>query len=414
MKIIPDWMRGALGRTWCMPVLTVLGIWLCMFAVCCVGYASSGAGVVMRMLLGWVNSAVWLVVSLLLLGLAAWLLVFTIRRLKQRQWRALLAWVWSALVVPPVMPAITMGAFVSVMAYYDDFTLGISVPQECAPGEKHALAVPRSMHFQPPLHEGDDAELPDVVQQYADLCKVDHSMSVSVDEVLPTTAANLEKLAAEAPELLHEYCMRAYCHEVLTPGFQASPFLESLYHPEKAACIGFCLEDDDWEPAFANDWRYLGYKQGSGESFRFSLKGMQLLDESLAPLAASPDQETLDSLVPALPDKPFVVLAQMGQPGMYRLLLVAPADYPAGTFCVKAREYTKGKELSVGDPQLQSMSTRAYRRICQLSEPVDFTVFSGEWGEYYASVWELYFTPAGGSESRCVNSQLYLMQGWSR
>ena len=25
--------------------------------------------------------------------------------------------------------------------------------------------------------------------------------------------------AAEAPELLHEYCLRAYCYEVLTPGF---------------------------------------------------------------------------------------------------------------------------------------------------------------------------------------------------
>ncbi|MBO5683659.1 MAG: hypothetical protein J6R92_01805 [Akkermansia sp.] len=414
MKIILSMMRGVLGRTWVVPVLTVLGTWLCMFTVCCLGGASGGVGVVMRMLLGWANVVVWLVQGLLLLGLGVWLVVFTVRRLIQRQWRAMLAWVWSGGAAALVCPSIGMGIFVSAFACYDDFTLGISVPEELSPGGRHGMAVPRAMHFQAPLHEGKDAELPAVVQQYADLCKVDTSMCVGGDEVLPTTASNLEKLAKETPELLHEYCLRAYCYEVLTPGVHACRHLSALYHPEKSVTGGPRLNGDEWMVSFAHDWSYVGYKRDSGEPSVFALKGMQLLDEALAPLAAKADRETLDSLVPALPDKPFIVLEQRGQPGMYRLQLMAPADYPAGTFCVKTREYTKNKELSIRNTQIQNLSTKLYRQICQLSEPVDFTVYSGEWGEYYASVWELHFIPADGSVSRCVNSQLYLMQGWSR
>ena len=402
-----------LGRSWGVPVLAALGSWLCMFAIHGVCSLTSGVGVRMRMLLGWINSAIWLVLWLLLLGLVVWLLVFTVRRLIQRQWKALLAWVWSALAVKLMSMAITVGVFITAFSYQDDFTYGLKVPEKCAPGGTHGMAVPRGMHFQPPLHEGDDAELPAVVQQYADLCKVDTFMCVDGDEALPSTAPNLEKLAAEAPELLHEYGLRAYCHEALTPGFHACRHLESLRHPDAAAYLGKHYLSEHRMYSLANGW---GYLLGNGHSCSdiFARKGMQLLDESLAPLAARADRETLDSLVPSLPDKPFIMLAQVGQPGMYRLVLVAPADYPAGTFCVNAREYTQNKTLSIRNRQIQVLRAKDYRKICQLSEPVDFTVYSGEWGEYYASVWELHFTPDDGNPSRCVNSQLYLMQGWSR
>ncbi|MBR1982195.1 MAG: hypothetical protein IKA23_05525 [Akkermansia sp.] len=44
---------------------------------------------------------------------------------------------------------------------------------------------------------------------------------------------------------------------------------------------------------------------------------------------------------------------------------------------------------------------------------IEVTVFSGEWGEHYVSDRGLH-PPASGGESRCVNSQPHLMQGWSR
>lgn len=39
-------------------------------------------------------------------------------------------------------------------------------------------------------------------------------------------------------------------------------------------------------------------------------------------------------------------------------------------------------------------------------------VYSGNMGEYYGSVWEIWFTPAGGGDARRVNSQLFLMEGY--
>ena len=99
------------------------------------------------------------------------------------------------------------------------------------------------------------------------------------------------------------------------------------------------------------------------------------------------------------------------QPGMYKALLVVPRDYPEGTFRVKACEYTRKTPLSM---ELVELTPEPYREFCKLAVSDDFTVYSGEWGELYASTWELHFTPADGGESRCVNSQMYLMQGWSR
>lgn len=111
----------------------------------------------------------------------------------------------------------------------------------------------------------------------------------------------------------------------------------------------------------------------------------------------------------------MIVLAEHFQPGIYHMLLVVPRDYPEGSFRVTAREYTRGRELSTRILDTLQLTPRPYGNICKLACTSDsFTVYSGEWGEYYASVRELHFSPANGGESRCVNSQLYLMQGWSR
>jgi glycosyltransferase involved in cell wall biosynthesis len=122
-------------------------------------------------------------------------------------------------------------------------------------------------------------------------------------------------------------------------------------------------------------------------------------------------REGLDALLPPLPDKPVIVLREGFQPGIYKAVLVVPLDYPEGTFQLKACEYTRKTPLSMPPVEL---APEPYREFCKLAVSDDFTVYSGEWGELYASTWELHFTPADGGESRCVNSQLYLMQGWSR
>ena len=152
----------------------------------------------------------------------------------------------------------------------------------------------------------------------------------------------------------------------------------------------------------------------SNRKTRYTLKKLQQLNEGLTALAANPTREGLDALLPPLPDKPVIVLREGFQPGMYIAILVVPRDYPEGTFQVRAKEYTRGTELSTRGLENINFAPQPYRNFSKLAVSEKIMVYSGEWGEFYASTWELYFTPAGGGEPRCVNSQLYLMQGWTR
>ena len=422
MKAMKKILRYALGRNWVMPVIAVLGNIACTgMAVFLCGLTISAA-VEERHWLGNILDYVLGPQLLLFLGLPLWLLALTVFRLRKRQYYVGWAWFWSFLAGLAMLPCLIISSFSTSFGDYDDFTLGIRVPDELAPERNPGMAVPVDMHFQPPLSEGDGATLPPIVQQYADLCETDNGVHVSDDEALPDKAPNVEKLAADAPELLKEYTLRAFCHRALTPGVKVTPHISLLQHPDTA----FMHQTEErwheekaeiWQIDLPNRWKIYNhaYRWGKHEiPSAFERKRLKLLDEAMAPLAAEPTREKLNALLPPLPDKPVIVLAEHFQPGIYLMTLVVPRDYPEGSFRVTAREYTKGTELSTRVLDTLRLTPRPCGSICQLASADSFTVYSGEWGEYYASVWELHFTPADGGESRCVNSQLYLMQGWSR
>lgn len=423
MKALKKILRYALGRNWEMPVVALVGNIACTGMAVFLSGLSTSASVEERHWLGTLLGYVLAPQLLLFLGLPLWLLALTVFRLRKSQYYVGWAWFWSLLAGLAMLPCIVISSLSTSIGYYDDFTLGVSIPDELAPERKPGMAVPVGMHFQPPLSEGDDAALPPIVKQYADMCETDNGVSVSDDEDLPDNAPNVEKLAAEAPELLMEYKLRAFCYRALTPGVKAAPHLSMLQHPREHALlreeeIWHSEESAVWQVALSGGWKiyHREYRWGKKEiPSKFERKRLKLLDEALAPLAAEPTREKLDSLLPPLPDKPSIVLVQHFQPGIYRMMLVVPRDYPEGSFRVTAREYPRGRELRTRTLDTLQLTARPYASICQLAcAPDSFTVYSGEWGEYYASVWDLHFTPATGGESRCVNSQIYLMQGWSR
>lgn len=113
------------------------------------------------------------------------------------------------------------------------------------------------------------------------------------------------------------------------------------------------------------------------------------------------------------PDKPTLELTAHGV-GMYSIRLITPADYPDGTFHITAHEYSTGKEIKTRLQPGLKLTPAPHRGICKTAGTDSFIVDSGEAGEYYISVWQLHFTPVGSAESYCVNSRLYLMQGYSR
>lgn len=422
MKALKKILRYVLGRNWVMPMIAVLGSIACTGVAIFLSGLTVSASVEERHWLGNILDYVLGPQLLLFLGLPLWLLVLTVFRLRKRQSCVSWAWLWSFLAGLVMLPCLIISSFSISFGYYDDFMLGVRVPDKLAPARNSGMAVPVNMHFQPPLTEGDNATLPPIVQQYADLCETDNGVHVSDDENLPGKAPNVEKLAAEAPELLMEYKLRAFCHRALTPGVKVAPHLSLLQHPDEPASL---REEESyhgekaevWQVELPNRWKIYnrGHRWGKHEiPSIYERKRLKLLDEALAPLAAEPTREKLDTLLPPLPDKPGIVLAEHFQPGIYQMTLVVPRDYPEGSFRVTAREYTKGTELSTRVLDTLQLTPRPCGSICKLASADSFTVYSGEWGEYHASVWELHFTPAAGGESRCVNSQLYLMQGWSR
>lgn len=405
-----------LGRTWVMPVLALLGSIICMVCHILLGGHTIGAEVELRHRLKLITEALQLVHVVMFFGLPLWLLVLTVYRLVKRQYHAMWAWLWSAISWMAMLFILIVSSFVCSFSYYDDFALGHKLPEDMTPENTPGMAVPLDFSFRTVKEK----KMPEPVRKWKELVEEDSSMCISGDEQLSESAPNVEKLVAEAPELLLEYKLRAACHRALTPGTRVVPHLSILRyageHTLGEECRVWQDDDDDvWEKNMQNGWkirtRCFNFNHNPVPT-RLALKKLQVLDEGLAPLAANPTREGLDALVPPLPDKPTIVLREDFQPGIYKVLLVVPRDYPEGTFHVTACEYTQKEPLSM--EALGRIMPEPYRNICKLAATDDFTVYSGEWGEMYASTWELHFTPAAGGESRCVNSQLYLLQGWSR
>ena len=414
---ILKFIRGVLGRSWVVPLVAVVGSAICAAMVCYISGLTVGADLERCRVLGNVVDYFLAPQLLLFVFLPIWLIVRTVVLLVRKLPGVGLAWLWSVLSAIPLAFCMVISAFGVNMGYYDTFTEDIELPEEWAPAHQLGVAVPGGFSFYEPLRGG---ELSPVAKKWKEHCKDEWaSVSVSADEELSDNTPNLDKITAEAPELLWEYLLRASCHEVLSPGISVAPYRSLLHHPDMSAekkrfAAG---KDEPWEKPLSQGWCIRSTTHRfSDDSIpaRYELKKVKLLDAALAPLAANPTPEGLDALLPPLPEKPVIILHEGFQPGLYRLQLLVPEDYPQGSFRVKAREYTKGQQLSTRSLDDCVLSPVSHRGICGMAELPDFTVYSGEWGEIYASVWELYFTPAEGGESRCVNSQLYLMQGWSR
>ena len=418
MKKLAKIVCFVLGCNWVMPVVALVGSIICFAGLAGLCDVSMGADVEKRHWLGQLSIPLQITQLLLFFGLPLWLVVLTIVRLVKNQYHVWWAWLWTLIAGVGMFVCLVSGALASSFACYDDFAREHRLTDEMTPANMPGMAVPLGFSF---YTMEDESQMSPAVKEWKKLMYADSSMCISGDEQLTDAAPNVEKLAAEAPELLLEYKLRAACHVVLTPGVKVAPHLDLLRregeHHLGAECHFWRENDKIWQKPLQNGWEIYTRCSDWGDNkvpSVFELKKLQMLNEGLADLAANPTREGLDALLPPLPDKPVIVLREGFQPGMYIAILVVPRDYPEGTFQVRAKEYTRGTELSTRGLENINFAPQPYRNFCKLAVSEKIMVYSGEWGEFYASTWELYFTPAGGGEPRCVNSQLYLMQGWTR
>lgn len=254
-------------------------------------------------------------------------------------------------------------------------------------------------------------------------------------------APHLWKLAQETPDLLQEYLLRALYAEATNPRFQSAALAQHdniyLFHENDPQSYPCRLELQDkfstsfgtytyadipegkWRMELPNGWgvaykpRHYIMSPPEEEKLPRWLRSvnslLKRLDAELAPLAQSPTRGTLDSLLPPLPDKPFVCLWDRGA-GTYKMLMVIPADYPEGTFELRAEEYTTGKRIRFNK---RFLPEKRLGNVCRIICSEHWTmVYSGDWSEYYGSRWQIWFSGKEGGEPQCVNSQNFLMMGW--
>ena len=420
MNKMLSFVGGLFGRSWAMPLVVGVGSVFCAVMVGIISHMTVEATLVQRQLLGNQVACFLFPQLLLFVLLPAWLLIRSIVLLVRKRAGIGEARLWSVPTGFVAFVCLFASSFHVNMGCYDTFADAHKLPESMTPENTPDMAVPVGMMFFNPL---DGTPMPPVVQKWKELCELDYSLSVDDSEVLTEQTPNAEKLAAVAPELLAEYKLRAFCHRALSPGYRAPAYLDLLVHPEETDVRGrrwdiFSRMDFLWSKELSNGWK-VSITCGKDEFGKaapdcFDCKRMKLLEEALAPLVANPTRDGLDALVPPLPNEPVLVLHAKGQPGIYRPVLVVPLSFPEGTFSVKAEVQAIDGSLSkLQLPKLQFHPV-PYRKVCRTAECEPFTVYSGEWGEYYASVWSLYFTPSAGGTPRLVNRQLYLMQGWSR
>lgn len=260
------------------------------------------------------------------------------------------------------------------------------------------------------------------------------------DGDFPRRAEHLERLAQEHPKLLRDLYRRA---EVLVrndfiftdeddAGHDERPWLRchlQLHGPGTTiratydATLGISNRLDVYRHDLGNGW-YLSLtvervmtrdKDNTTQESMERLEGytMQRFDAAFAALADAPTAETLDAMLP-LPPRPSLHLVQGFQPGMYELSLFLPQDARTdGHYEIRAYEYESGEALSLDNQATLDPATAVELHGAKVLTKHDFMVYTGDWGQYYGSRWQVWFVPNKG-EREMVCQHLFLMQGWMR
>ncbi|MBQ7178594.1 MAG: hypothetical protein IJS08_14360 [Victivallales bacterium] len=113
--------------------------------------------------------------------------------------------------------------------------------------------------------------------------------------------------------------------------------------------------------------------------------------------------------------KPDLVLRDGMQGGIYEgLLWCNPME--RGTVYLKAFEITKGTQLSSVRLKDSSNCVPGWSSIPQeqFFSIMQFTIYEGEWEQFYGARFEVWFKPDDGSKERKLLEKNYKIQGWQR
>ena len=127
------------------------------------------------------------------------------------------------------------------------------------------------------------------------------------------------------------------------------------------------------------------------------------------------DESEIDAILPHpkpyVPKEPDFKLFDGMQGGIYKYqATVNPGE--DGEVYLRAYEVTKGTRLSA-----DRMKQRTTEKITGKGEHTigvgkEFTIYEGDWGQFYAARLEIWFIPANGGKPRKLKEKLFKVQGW--
>ena len=161
------------------------------------------------------------------------------------------------------------------------------------------------------------------------------------------------------------------------------------------------------------------FEESSTPERRLTKALLHLLEEELRPLAESPDPETIRAILPpgavVRGEAPDIVLKDGMQGGIYSVRILANPGEP-GLVYLKAFEVTTGSPLSETRlPDKSSLRLGSSDDSGELfSGATEITIYEGNWEQYYAARFELWFRPDSGAPERKITEKVFRIQGWQR
>ena len=143
---------------------------------------------------------------------------------------------------------------------------------------------------------------------------------------------------------------------------------------------------------------------------------LDYLEKEFAVLSA--DRKNWRRLLPANSSRkgdPDLILRDGMQGGIYEgFLWCNPGE--KGTVYLKAFEITKGTQLSAERLQPASACVSGWSEDPreQFCSGLYFTIYEGEWGQFYGARFEVWFRPNKGGPERKLFEKNYKIQGWQR
>lgn len=424
LQQIRGFMGAICGRCWGLPLAALLG-WGVLVGLMLAAHWWSWMieYTLWSSVLEWLMVALACLVLLLWLGMVGWLLVRTVLGVKLRMWGHV-AGCWACSMLSGVL-ALLIGLGLMVLTAFlpDRFAYCLTLP------EGRDFVSPRGLREL----QGD---VKPASARARELLNLRPRREAPSHQVALPPLPNLEKLSAEAPDILQEYVLRCLYAESVNPRFDApvlalwqdEVMLAHADDPQTYALYTSEREKKEWrrdrevERAELPEWQWK-HTLHNGWSLVLHFKAfyspgapeppgggcMLALDDSLKGLAANSTREYLDSILPPVPPGPFLCLwGTADDEGVYKAVVILPADYPEGSISLSAREVTTGKLIG----RWKELPMKRLGRVCCVAVDDAVLVEPGNWNEFYASTWEIWFHPADGSDSRCVGSQDFLMMGW--